>query len=298
MEQFTLRATDNVQLHVRVYDAPSCKGVVQLIHGMEEHQARYEDFATFLNERGYSVVSSDMRGHGEAAEKLGWFKEKDGYRALVDDQKTIRNYISERYGDLPVYLMAHSMGTIVSRVLLQTDSGVYKKVALSGAPNYQAATPGGLVLANVIGLFRGGEYKSPLLENISLKAFNKGFQNPRTEFDWLSTNEAAVDKYLADPYCGKGFTCSAYKDLYRLLLLMHKAKEYKNVNKDLPIAFFSGAQDVCTGGEKGLQDSVSVLKKAGFTAVSRKEYQGMRHEILGEKDNIRVYTDIAEYFDS
>ena len=79
MEQFTLRATDNVQLHVRVYDAPSCKGVVQLIHGMEEHQARYEDFATFLNERGYSVVSSDMRGHGEAAEKLGWFKEKDGY---------------------------------------------------------------------------------------------------------------------------------------------------------------------------------------------------------------------------
>ena len=82
-----------------------------------------------------------MRGHGAAAEKLGWFKEKDGYIALVDDQKTIRNYISERYGDLPVYLMAHSMGTIVSRVLLQTDSGVYKKVALSGAPNYQAATP-------------------------------------------------------------------------------------------------------------------------------------------------------------
>lgn len=298
MEQFTLRAADNVQLHVRAYDAPSCKGVVQLIHGMEEHQARYEDFAAFLNERGYSVVSSDMRGHGEAAEKLGWFKEKDGYRALVDDQKAIRKYISKRYGDLPVYLMAHSMGTIVSRVLLQTDSGAYKKVALSGAPNYQAVTPGGLVLANIISLFRGDEYKSPLLENISIKAFNKGFKNPRTEFDWLSTNEENVDNYLADPYCGKGFTCSAYKDLYRLLLLMHKAKEYKNVNKDLPIAFFSGLEDVCTGKEKGLQDSISVLKKAGFNSVSCIDYPGMRHEILNEKDNIKVYKDIAEYFDN
>ena len=40
MEQLVLKTSDGEKLSVRVYDAPSCKGVVQLIHGMEEHQAR------------------------------------------------------------------------------------------------------------------------------------------------------------------------------------------------------------------------------------------------------------------
>lgn len=58
---------------------------------MEEHQERYEKFIKFLNENGFSVVSSDMRGHGTSAGFLGYFKDKNGYIELIEDQKALQN---------------------------------------------------------------------------------------------------------------------------------------------------------------------------------------------------------------
>ena len=104
------------------------RGVIQLVHGMEEHQERYETFAEFLNKNGFTVVSSDLRGHGASAPCLGFFSEKNGDKALIADQVKIRRVIAKKYPDIPVYLFAHSMGTIISRVLLQKHTHDYKKV--------------------------------------------------------------------------------------------------------------------------------------------------------------------------
>ncbi len=298
MEQLSLRTHDNENLSVRVYEADSCKAVIQLVHGMEEHQERYAAFASVLNQNGYTVVSSDLRGHGRTAQKLGHFKDKKGYEALIQDQILIREFIGERYPDTPVYLFAHSMGTIISRVLLQTESGSYKKTILSGAPNYQALSYFGLVLTSVIRLFRGAEYKSALLEYISIGVFNKAISDPKTDFDWLSSNEEAVKGYVDDPYCGKGFTCTAFNDLYKLMTIMHKHKAYKALNADMPILMLSGKEDPCTGGEKGVSDSFNTLIKAGFRNVKRIDYPGMRHEILNEKNNDEVYRDIVDFYDN
>ena len=45
-------------------------GVVQVIHGMQEHGKRYEHFARYLNSKGYIVFVSDLRGHGENAKSI------------------------------------------------------------------------------------------------------------------------------------------------------------------------------------------------------------------------------------
>ena len=65
------------------------KGIVQLIHGMEEHQERYEPFVSFLNENGYTVVTSNMRGHGDDAPTLGYFAPKNGYKYLEVTRRAI-----------------------------------------------------------------------------------------------------------------------------------------------------------------------------------------------------------------
>lgn len=296
MKKYTLTANDHYSLSVHTFDIEHPQAVVQIIHGMEEHQKRYEGFARFLNENGFAVVSSDLRGHGPSAPCLGFFKEKDGDKALITDQIKIRRFIAKKYPALPVYLFAHSMGTIISRVLLQTHSEDYKKVILSGYPNFQAGAYFGLLCASVIQIFRGAAYKSKFLQDLTVGAFNRSIKSPKTEVDWICHNQDTVHAYLNDPYCGIGFTCSAFKDLYYLVIKMHDKKRYINVQKTLPILMLRGKDDPCIGNEKGSDDSFRVLRRAGFLNVKGICYFNMCHEILNETSPEKVYLDIAKFY--
>lgn len=296
MKRFQITAKDGYPLSVHTFDVENPKAVVQIIHGMEEHQERYENFAHFLNKNGYSVVSSDMRGHGETAEILGFFKEKQGYRSLLSDQIQIRHFITKHYQDTPVYLFAHSMGTIISRVLLQTHSKDYEKTVLSGYPNYQSNAYTGLLCTSLLQILHGPKYKSSFVQNASVGIFNKAIPNPSTDVDWICHNPDTVTAYTEDPYCGIGFTVSAFHDLYRLVIRMHNPKAYHNLHSDMPLLMLRGLDDPCTGGIKGARDSCQVLSKAGFTQIKSIEYPNMRHEILNETEHQKVYDDILTFF--
>ena len=93
MENIVLKASDGYALSLAVFEREHPRGYIQIIHGMEEHKERYEAFAEQLRQAGFTVVTSDMRGHGEHAPKLGFFKEKDGDRYLLSDQVQITAYI-------------------------------------------------------------------------------------------------------------------------------------------------------------------------------------------------------------
>ena len=64
----------------------------------------------------------------------------------------------------------------------------------------------------------------------------------------------------------------------------------------LPILMISGADDPCTGGEKGREDSLKRLKEAGFREIRVKTIDGMRHEILNETENQKVFRIILDFF--
>ena len=269
---------------------------MQVIHGMEEHQGRYEKFVKFLNENGFSVVSSDMRGHGKACKDLGYFKEKEGYLELIEDQKFITNFIQKCFPKQDINLFAHSMGSIIARVLLQENSKAYKKVVLSGYPNYQKGAYPGILFTNFITAIHGPKYKSKFILDVSKDTFNHTIKKPKTKYDWICYNEESVKSYIDDPYCGIGFTCSAYNDLFHLVVMMHKPEMYHNVNKDMELLLIRGEDDPCIGGNRGSDDSYRVLYNAGFNKIKRIDYENMRHEILAEKDNKKVYKDIINFF--
>lgn len=296
MNQYHITSRDGYKLSIHTFDVDNPQAVVQVIHGMEEHQERYEDFARFLNGQGFSVVTSDMRGHGKEAEALGYFCEKKGYRELIADQIFIRAFIGKQYPQVPVYLFAHSMGTIIARVLLQKQSKRYEKAALSGYPNYQPGAIPGIAVSALLRTFRGAKYKSAFLEKNSVGSFNKAVENPVTESDWICSNPEAVAAYREDAYCGTGFTCSAFNDLFHLVTLMHKPQNYRHVNEGLSFLLLRGGDDPCTGGDKGAEDSLQVLKKAGFFDFREIVYPGMRHEILNETGKQKVYEDIARFY--
>lgn len=295
MEKLLLKASEDYSLSLAVFKAEKPKAVLQMVHGMQEHKERYYPFIEYLNKNGYSVVISDMRGHGEDAPFLGHIADKKGEEILLDDQKKIYEYIKKEFKDLPVYLFGHSMGSIISRDVLQERSMDYKKVILSGyvAPN--PASPVAVFLGNVVRSCSGAKKFSKLLANLALGPYSKAVKDRKTDLDWLSTNEENVQNYINDPLCGFPFTNGSFSALFHLLNNMGKAKRYHNVNKELSFLLAGGEDDPCTGGEKGRANSKKVLEKAGFSNIEVATFKGMRHEILNEKDKESVYQTMLNF---
>lgn len=299
MKAYELKARDGYPLSIHTFEGKQPIAVIQLLHGMEEHQERYEAFIHFLTQNGYCVVSSNLRGHGKNTLELGHFKDRGGCVELVKDQILIRRMIAKLYPEMPVYLFAHSMGSIVARVLLQTHSAKYEKVVLSGYPCFRYGTIIGLPLSSFFSVWKGPKYKSWLLEYISIGVFNNTVKDSETPFDWLTRDKKHIERFIDDSLCGIGFSCSAFHDLYRLMIRMHQPQKYKKINKNMSFLMISGEKDPCTGGEKGTWDSYSTLVKAGFPKenISCITYPEMRHEVLNEINHFKVYEDILDFFD-
>lgn len=296
--ELTLKSVDGYDLSLAVYEAKNPKAIIQFIHGMEEYKERYDAFAEYLSSKGYTCVTSDLRGHGKSAPLLSHISNKKGDKLIIADQKEIRKYIRRTYDkDLPLYLFGHSMGTIISRVLMQTDGSKYSKVALSGYVNPNPIAGVGKVLTKCVKLFKGSKGHSKLINGLAVGSFNKSIENPRTPLDWLSYNEENVDRYIADPLCGVEFTLGSFDALMSLLAKMGKAKKYKSVKEDTPILLIAGKDDPCTGFDKGRESSKALLEKVGYKDVEVVTLDNMRHEILNEKENQKVYEELLKFFE-
>lgn len=287
-EEIVVPSRDLYSLAVRIYDVKNPKVVIKCIHGMEEHQDRYVEFATFLQNNGYAVVTADLRGHGKSAPKLSHIADRDGDKLLIEDELVIKEYIKEKYKGVPMILFGHSMGTIIARKVLQTESKEYVKVVLSGYPNPQAAAAVGAFLSKILRGRKRGDKHSKTLTNLVIGPFTKAVKDRKTDLDWLSYNEENVQRYIDDPLCGVEFTIGSYNALFNLLADINKPKLYKDVKEDLPFYLISGDADPCTGGEKGRNDSIDRLSKAGFKNLEVYTMPNMRHEILNEdkKDEV------------
>ena len=296
-EELTVPSKDGYELSLRIYQAADARAVVKCIHGMQEYQDRYQPFAEYLQAEGYTVVTADLRGHGKNAPKLSHIADRDGHLRLLEDEEAILDMIHERWADMPVSLFAHSMGTIIARVLLQKRSREFCKVILAGYPQPNDAAGAAIMLTDILSLTRGSKGYSKLLDSMVLGPFSKAVPDARTPQDWFSVNAENVERYRADPLCGVRFTLGSYNALFHLISLMDKPGKYKKVRAELPILLISGTDDPCTGGEKGRADSSDRLRKAGFRNQEVITLDGMRHEILNETHKEEAYKRILTFLE-
>ncbi len=286
------------KLSYRIFDVSDPKAVVFTVHGMQEHKERYEALASCLNKHQIACINYDLPGHGETAgneENKGWFGENNGWKALVDSAADIALIARKKYPDVPVVYFGHSMGTMVGRVFLQNYDLLIDAMILSGAPNYNPGCRVGLAVADAEAKRKGKRGHSKLLDKLATGSFNQGIKDPRTELDWLSYNTDNVDKYIADEWCGFPFTIQGYHDLFTLMVKMNDTSLYRCMNPDIPILFFAGEDDPCTGGEKGLKKSIRTLKDAGYDKIDTKIWPYMRHETMHEDDAPAVMEYAAEW---
>ncbi len=273
---------DAQKLKAYVYEKAKAKALVVILHGMADHQARYKALATHLNEAGFKVLTLDQRGHGESlydGTLKGHFADENGWERNLEDVRAIIQKVNET-DPLPIILFGHSMGSVVARSYLKRYSGDLHALYLSGSPDLSPIASIGKTIAKTVRAVKGKRHPSPLLTKLSFGSFNKNIPDPKTPFDWVSTDKDNIAAYNADPNCG--FDCTTeffvqmlngFDDVY--------VSPWTSVNPALPIRFESGTQDPCHQ-PKGIEWAVKNLKDKGYQNISYDYVEGCRHEIYND----------------
>lgn len=297
MEEFDL-LQEKISLRGYKWIVKDSDYIVIIIHGLAEHAKRYGRFARALNDANISAISMDLRGHGESIDDgLGYFVKKDGVKTVLNDISSLYHYTSKTYKDKKIILFGHSMGSIFARCIMQTTNDKYEKYILSGVtinkPVLRDIAP---YLSGFMTIF--GEKKgSKFLDSLSFGSYNKAIESPRTSFDWLSRDEAEVDKYIEDKKCGFAATARMFKEVSKAILFSLKDENINNMDKDIPIFIISGALDPAGSNGYDAKYIYDSYKNAGLN-VEYKIYDDARHELLNETNRDEVTKDIIDFINA
>lgn len=295
------KGVDGAQQDVDRKNAP--RGVIQLIHGMVEHIARYDEFARFLAEQGFVVVGHDHLGHGQSVcseEDYGFFCENQPALVLLQDIHRLRLWAKRRYPGLPYYMLGHSMGSYLLRRYLasQTDDLAGAIIVGTGFES-EAKLTAGLAVLKMEAMKNGWRYRSERAEKLTFGSAYKAFDLTGEDLSrsWLSKNEENVRAYYSDPKCGFRFTLNGYWTLVSTVKFVCQKKNIEAIPKELPVLIISGEDDPVGNLGKGVKKTYNAFVKAGIEDVSCKLYPNDRHEILNETDRETVYGDILTWLE-
>jgi len=273
------------------------RAIVQILHGMAEHQRRYHDFINYLNHQGITVFIHDHLGHGNRVTEKnikGFFAEQDGWNAVVNDAKSVSEIIKNLYPDVPLTLLGHSMGSYIGLALIELFN-FYDSCILSGSSKPSKIL---LLLQKIL---LNSEVKKNGLKGYSKKidklifgGFNKQIKGARTPHDWLSHDQNSVQDYLDDPLCGFMVTNSLWLDLAIGMESIYATKAIQAISNELPILLLAGANDPVGNNGKGPTQIYKLLHKLEKN-VELKLFEDMRHEALNELNNSKVYDHIYTY---
>lgn len=301
-EEFYFESRDGEsRIHAVRYipEGMDVKGVIQVIHGMAEYFERYEDFAEYMTARGFVVTGDDHLGHGKSVAEggaYGYFCEQDPATVVVRDVHRLKKMTQETYKGVPYIIMGHSMGSFIARnYICKYGTGIDAAIIMGTGMQSKFLMGISKFVAGSQKLFFGSKHASKFINGIAFGSYNKKIKDCRTEFDWLSANPENVDKYIADPLCGRIFTVNGFQTLFELISRLLDNKNLEKVPKDLPIYMVAGEDDPVGNYGEGVKAAKDSLEKVGVKDITLKLYPGLRHEILNEMEKETVKEDIYNW---
>ena len=278
------------------------RGVLQIVHGMQEFAERYDDFARFMCGHGFAVAANDHLGHGDSVrsdEQYGYFAEKKGNRAVILDMRELQRKAQQEYPGVPYFMFGHSMGSFLVRQYICMYGKQVDGVILAGTAWYSAAEALlGMILCGIIARFKGWKYRSPLVTRISVGGYNQKFEPVRTQVDWLTRDEDVVDQYRRDKRTQFMFTLNGYYNMFAGLKFIASPANLSAVPKKLPVFFIAGEMDPVGNYGLGVKKAAVSLQSAGVRDVTCRLYPHDRHEVLNELNRQEVYEDVWNWISS
>lgn len=262
------------------------KATLQIIHGMQEHSGRYSEIAEYFASHGLAVLTYDHLGHGKSVNEkkdIGFFQLDHPDKKLINDAAMMNDHLISQYPDVPHFILGHSMGSFVTRCLLQKIGNQFTGaiiVGTGGSLTGLSVLNGYFSLANRIAPHQKTFFNS-LFNFVNNSHFKK--DENFTDTSWLSLSQANRDAFSQDELSGVPFTNNAFYTLFKIYKRATKRNWASNVPKSLPLLFVSGQNDPIGNFGKGVMQTVNNLKQDGFNNVDYKIYPDMRHEIMNEE---------------
>jgi acylglycerol lipase len=244
--------------------------VLVLVHGYAEHSGRYEEMATWFAGRGCVVHAYDHRGHGRSQ---GPRCHVDRFDQFLDDLGLVLDAVRSEHPELPITLVGHSMGGLVTLAFLAT-----RKPRISSAVTSGAALSIGSVSPVRVALARAARRVLPRL------AIGSGI-DPQG----LSRDPDVVRRYLADPLIVRTMTTSLGAEL--LAAAPRTAALAGEIA--LPLLVLHGEADPICAVEGSRAFHAGVRTPGSALRV----YPGLLHEIFNEPERATVWQDLSRWLE-
>ncbi len=251
----------------------SPKGIVQILHGLNENASCYEDngLAYALTQSGYVVCASDHLGHGGAvsdSSEHGDFASVDG---LIEDARLLRGILRQTYRHLPYFMLGHDLGSCLLREYLK---------------NYPDELDGVILTGTIAGRFKFGTEKTIAKLFTMLGMGKKPAGNIYKKLQACIGLHASHDDFP--------LTYRAYSEVLSLYSAVNTEEYLADTPRSVPILLLSGEDDPMSEGMASLHEQ---LFDAGVDDLNMILYPNRKHGILNSTDNDGVITDIIAWLD-
>jgi alpha-beta hydrolase superfamily lysophospholipase len=239
---------------------------------MGEHARRYPTALAELLDNGIDIYGIDHRGHGVtlcfSPLPPGDFG-PGGFAAVVDDLATLVKRARSENPGLPLFLLGHSMGSIICQAFVLEESALIDGLILVGTTAIDAVA------------------QKAQSEVDLTAAMNRSFQPSRTSFDWLSTDDNEVDAYISDPLCGFSLVPQSMIEFLSQGSRLADSQALQGIRRALPLYILVGELDPLVSLIGDLDLLIERYRAAGLAPVVTRYPKG-RHEILNESNRAEV----------
>jgi alpha-beta hydrolase superfamily lysophospholipase len=264
----TLLGKGGLQIFMRTWrPAAKARAVVAIVHGFNSHSGYYTWVAAQLVASGFVVYALDLRGRGQSDGERFYI---DSFSDYQSDVHTMMDAVKSREPGLPVFLLGHSAGGVISAVYaLEHQADLAGFICESFA--FQVPAPD-----FVLAVIKGVSHLAPHAHVLRLK--NEDF----------SRDPAVVKAMNEDPLIAD--EVQPTHTVAEMVKADERLKQEFPMMK-LPLFILHGTLDKATkpSGSQFFYDQAASKDK------TLKLYEGYFHDLLNDLDKEAVMEDVKNW---
>ncbi|KAK3159826.1 hypothetical protein QOZ80_1BG0051520 [Eleusine coracana subsp. coracana] len=254
--------------------AAEMRGILVIIHGLNEHGGRYLHFAEQLTARGFGVYAMDWIGHGGSDGLHGYVPSLD---YVIEDIEVLLDKIMEENPGVPCFLLGHSTG-----------GAVVLKASLY--PHIRERLEGIILTSPAIRVKPAHPIVGAVAPIFSLVAPKLQFKGANKRGIPVSRDPAALLAKYSDPlvYTGPIRVRTGHEILRISSYLLHNLKKVT-----IPFMVLHGTADRVTDPLA----SQDLYREAASKHKDMRLYDGFLHDLLFEPERDEIGAEIIDWMD-
>lgn len=260
-----LTSFDGTGLYLNKEVPENVRAIAVIVHGLCEHQGRYDHLAGVFHQAGIGTYRYDHRGHGRSEGERTYF---DDFHQMLEDAHVVVNQALEENPKLPVFLVGHSMGGLT--------------VSLYGAA-YPNSRIEGIVISG------GLTHDSNRLMSRVPEGQDPHIPLPNSMGSKVCSVQEVGEDYRKDPYNAQTFTIGLCYTLQKgMAWLAENIGAFR-----YPVLMLHGEKDVLVN----VRDTWELFREVSSCDKQMKLYGGLFHEIFFEHCKDEVIGDVLTWIE-